>query len=51
MIYTKTITANTTFTFSNLHIGVKILALTGNYSITLPSGFVYVGGERAATST
>ena len=45
--FTKTITANTTLTFSNLHVGIKLLEITGDFAITLPTGFIYAGGERA----
>ena len=47
--FTKTITAATTFTFSNLHAGVKLLEITGDYAVTLPTGFVYAGGTRAVS--
>lgn len=47
--FTKTITGATTLTFSNLHIGVKLLEITGDYAVTLPAGFVYAGGTRPAT--
>lgn len=46
---TKTISAATTFTFSNLRIGVYMLEITGDYGITLPTGFVYAGGTRASS--
>ena len=47
--FTKTITANTTLTFSNLHVGTKLLEITGDFAITLPTGFVYAGGTRASS--
>ena len=47
--FTKTITSNTTLTFSNLHVGTKFLEITGDFAITLPSGFTYAGGTRAAS--
>lgn len=47
--FTKTITGNTTLTFSNIHVGVKFFEITGNYAITLPSGFTFAGGTRSAT--
>jgi len=50
-IFTKTLSAAPTFTFSNLHVGVKFIETTGDYSPTFPTGFTYVGGERAATGT
>lgn len=46
---TKTISGATTFTFSNLRIGVYMLEITGDYDITLPTGFVYAGGQRSAS--
>jgi hypothetical protein len=46
---TKTISAATTFTFSNLRIGVYMLEITGDYGVTLPTGFVYAGGTRASS--
>ena len=49
--FTKTLSAAPTFTFSNLHVGVKFIETTGDYSPTFPTGFTYVGGERAATGT
>lgn len=47
--FTKTISAPATFTFSNLHVGVKLLEITGDFALTLPAGFVYAGGTRAAS--
>lgn len=47
--FTKTITSDTAITFSNLHVGVKFLEITGNFAVTLPSGFTYAGGTRAAS--
>ena len=37
--YTKTLTGNTVFTFSNLYVGVKSLILTGNFTVGFPVGF------------
>nr|WP_319510352.1 hypothetical protein [uncultured Draconibacterium sp.] len=48
---TKTLSTDTTFTFSNLRAGVYFLITTGDYSPTFPTGFTYVGGTRAATGT
>ena len=49
--FTKTLAADPTFTFSNLHVGVKFIETTGDYAPTFPTGFTYVGGTRAATGT
>ncbi len=49
--FTKILSTAPTYTFSNLHVGVKFIETTGDYSPTFPSGFTYVGGERAATGT
>lgn len=46
--FTKTITAVETLTFSNLHVGMKLLEITGDFAITLPTGFTYAGGTRAS---
>lgn len=48
---TKTLSADTTFTFSNLRKGAYFFETTGDYSPTLPAGFNYAGGTRAATGT
>ncbi|WP_297095618.1 hypothetical protein [uncultured Draconibacterium sp.] len=48
---TKTLTADTTFTFSNLRKGAYFFETQGDFSPTLPAGFNYAGGERAATGT
>ena len=43
-VFTKTLTANTTLTFSNTGIGmVKDLVITGDYTLTLPSGSTVAG--------
>lgn len=47
--FTKTISTNETWTFTNLRVGVKFLEVTGNYAITLPSGFTFAGGTRASS--
>ena len=46
--FTKVLTADTTFTFTNLHAGVKTLNLVGDFAVVLPAGFNYSGGERDA---
>lgn len=48
---TKTLSADTTFTFSNLRKGAYFLETSGDYSPTFPTGFNYAGGTRAATGT
>jgi len=48
-VFTKTLTANTTLTFSNTEIGmVKDLVITGNFTLTLPAGTT-VAGEYDGT--
>ncbi len=45
--FTKTITANTTFTFSNYKVGdIKMVELTGNFTVTWPTG-----SKRVSTSS
>lgn len=46
---TKTITGETTLTFTNLYEGVKFLKITGDFNMIFPVGFVYVGGERSTS--
>lgn len=49
-VFTKTISANSTFTFTNVGIGmVKDLILTGNYVPTFPSGSKIVAGTYDGT--
>jgi len=48
-VFTKTLTANSTLTFSNLHIGVKDLEITGNYTLGLPTGFKIITGTYDGT--
>ena len=50
-VYTKTLTGNTTFTFSNLYIGVKSLILTGNFTVAFPTGFTLTNGSEAYDGT
>ena len=48
-VFTKTLTANDTLTFSNTQIGmVKDLVITGNFTLTLPAGST-VSGEYDGT--
>jgi len=49
--YTKTLGVNTTFTFSNLYIGVKTLILTGNFTVAFPTGFTLTNGSEAYDGT
>lgn len=43
-VFTKTLSGNTTLTFSNTAIGmVKDLVITGDYTLTLPSGSTVAG--------
>lgn len=43
-VFTKTLTANTTLTFSNANVGmVKDLVITGNFTLTLPTGSTVTG--------
>jgi hypothetical protein len=43
-VFTKTLTANTTLTFSNASVGmVKDLIITGNFTLTLPAGSTVTG--------
>ena len=49
-IFTKTLTANTTFTFSNASIGmVKDLIITGDFTLTFPTGSKVATGEYDGT--
>ena len=48
-VFTKTLTANSTLTFSNLHLGVKDLEITGNYTLALPAGFRIISGTYDGT--
>ena len=43
-VFTKTLSGNTTLTFSNDEIGmVKDLVITGDFTLTLPSGSTVAG--------
>lgn len=48
-IYTKTITGNTVFTYSNLFIGVKDKEITGNFTVGFPTGFEVLGDAYDGT--
>lgn len=52
-VFTKTITANTTFTFSNYKTGdIKMVELTGNFTVTWPTGSKRVSaGSYDGTAT
>ena len=50
-VFTKTLDADTTLTFSNAVTGdVKVFYMAGNYQLTLPSGFT-ISGEWVADET
>jgi len=49
-VFTKTIATNSTFTFSNLHVGVKVLEVTGNYTLALPSWVNIISGTYDGTA-
>ena len=48
-VYTKTLTANTTLTFSNLRVGVKNLEISGNFTLALPTGFKLISAGYVGT--
>ena len=49
-VFTKTLTANDTLTFSNVSTGmVKDLIITGNYTLTLPASVKVISGEYDGT--
>jgi hypothetical protein len=49
-VFTKTLTANTTLTFSNVSTGmVKDLVITGNYTLTLPTSVKEISGTYDGT--
>jgi hypothetical protein len=51
-IFTKTLSANTTLTFSNVSTGmVKTLVISGDYSLTLPSSVKTLNGTYSGTAT
>lgn len=51
-VFTKTLTENTTLTFSNFAVGQHIdLVITGNYTLTLPGAVnIVFGGYNGQTS-
>jgi len=49
-VFTKTLTANDTLTFSNVSTGmVKDLVITGNFTLTLPASVKVVSGAYDGT--
>ena len=52
-VFTKTFTADSTLTFSNVKTGmVKTLVLSGNFALTWPSGVKWLGnGEYSGSAT
>lgn len=49
-VFTKTIAANTTLTFSNVSTGMVIdLVITGNYTLTLPTSVKEISGTYDGT--
>ena len=49
-VFTKTLTANDTLTFSNVSTGmVKDLVITGNFTLTLPASVKIIAGEYDGT--
>mgnify|MGYP005661366207 CR=1 FL=1 len=51
-VFTKTCTANTTITFSNVKTGmVKTLVIDGNYALTWPAGVKWLNGTYNGTAT
>lgn len=51
-VFTKTLTADSTLTFSNVSTGmVKTLIISGDFALTLPSGVVLLNGEYSGTAT
>jgi hypothetical protein len=50
-VFTKTLSGNTTLTFSNDEIGmVKDLVITGDFTLTLPSGSTVAGTYNGTVS-
>lgn len=51
-VFTKTISGNTTFTFSNLQLNKVItLVISGNYTITLPTYCNKISGTYSGSAT
>jgi hypothetical protein len=51
-VFTKTITGDSTFTFSNVSTGmVKTLVVSGDHSLTLPTYVKVINGEYSGSAT
>lgn len=51
-IFTKTLTANTTLTFSNYQLDKNIfLEIDGNFSLNFPTNVILISGEYVGTTT
>jgi len=51
-VFTKTLTANTTLTFSNVSTGmVKTLVISGDFTLAFPSGVKTLNGTYSGTAT
>lgn len=51
-VFTKECTVDTTLTFSNVKTGmVKTLVISGNYTITFPSGVIILNGTYDGSAT
>jgi len=51
-VFTKTFTADSTLTFSNVKTGmVKTLVFTGDVALTWPSGVKWLNGEYSGSAT
>lgn len=48
-VFTKTLTGNSTLTFSNLFIGVKDLEISGDYTLGFPTWLKIISGEYDGT--
>ena len=51
-VFTKTCTADTTLTFTNVKTGmVKTMVISGDYVITWPTGVKWLNGTYSGTAT
>ena len=48
-VFYKTLATNSTLTFSNLHVGVKDIEVSGNYTLVLPTWLKIASGEYDGT--
>lgn len=48
-VFTKTLIAETTLTFSNLYVGVKDLEISGDFGLNLPAWIKIISGEYDGT--